>query len=402
MGRPLSPAAHGAAAAADVGVYLPQVGFTWDELRDRVRLCDREGIPSVWFMDHLYPPGLPSVPSFEAWTTATALAAATERIRLGHLVLANGFRHPALLAKMAVTLDHASGGRLDLGLGTGSYPDEFARFGVDFPVDRVRAEQLGRSAPGAAAAVHGGGADVRRPALPARRRTQPAPTAAAPAPADPRRRRRRAPHAAARRASRRRLELPDLRARRSPAEARRPAEGVRRRRARSGEPARHRGSRARARAACRSRGRRPRARRCGAFPGRAGASRRAATAARPTRSCAASRSAVGWASAGSSSSCTTAARPETLRLLAREVVPAVTRAAMTSRAEPLEQLRRVDSSPTARTRRGPTRAAGGAAPRCSRPGCRPGRAAMRGAPPAARRTCRRGPRRWPARRRGTR
>jgi len=142
MGRPLSPAADGPPGAVDVGVYLPQVGFTWDELRDRVRLCDREGIPSVWFMDHLYAPGLPSVPSFEAWTTATALAAATERIRLGHLVLANGFRHPALLAKMAVTLDHASGGRLDLGLGTGSYPEEFTRFGVDYPVDRVRAEQL--------------------------------------------------------------------------------------------------------------------------------------------------------------------------------------------------------------------------------------------------------------------
>src|SRR5262249_4803894 len=145
MGRPLSLAPHGPASAVDVGVYLPQVGFTWDELRDRVRLCDCEGIPSLWFMDHLYPPGLPSVPSPEAWPPATRLPAATERIRLGPLVLANGFRHPALLAKMAVTLDHASGGRLDLGLGTGSYPDEFARFGVDYPVDRVRADQLGEA-----------------------------------------------------------------------------------------------------------------------------------------------------------------------------------------------------------------------------------------------------------------
>ena len=141
MGRPL-PAAAAVARAVEIGVYLPQVGFTWDELRARVRLCDREGIDSVWFMDHLYPPGLAAVPSFEAWTTATALAAVTERIRLGHLVLANGFRHPALLAKMAVTLDHASGGRLDLGLGTGSYPDEFARFGLGFPAERTRAEQL--------------------------------------------------------------------------------------------------------------------------------------------------------------------------------------------------------------------------------------------------------------------
>src|SRR5262249_57584842 len=100
------------------------------------------GIKGVWFRAHLSPPGLPALPSFEAWTTATALAAATERIRLGHLVLANGFRHPALLAKMAVTLDHASAGRLDLGLGTGSYPEEFTRFGLDFPAQRVRAGRL--------------------------------------------------------------------------------------------------------------------------------------------------------------------------------------------------------------------------------------------------------------------
>jgi F420-dependent oxidoreductase-like protein len=125
-----------------IGVYIPQVGFTWPELRERVVACDRLGIDSVWFMDHLYPPGMPGVPSFEAWTTAAALAAATERIRLGHLVLANGFRHPALLAKMATTLDHASNGRLDLGIGSGSYAPEFAEFGLPFPSASVRSEQL--------------------------------------------------------------------------------------------------------------------------------------------------------------------------------------------------------------------------------------------------------------------
>lgn len=125
-----------------IGVYLPQVGFTWQQLRERVVACDRLGIDSVWFMDHLYPPGLPTVPSFEAWTTAAALAGVTERVRLGHLVLCNGFRHPALLAKMAITLDHASGGRLDLGLGTGSYAPEFEQFGMPFPSARERAGRL--------------------------------------------------------------------------------------------------------------------------------------------------------------------------------------------------------------------------------------------------------------------
>src|SRR5215470_15412544 len=93
-------------------------------------------------MDHLYPPGMPGVASFEAWTTASALAAVTERLRIGHLVLCNGFRHPALLAKMAITLDHVSGGRFDLGIGSGSYEPEFAAFGMDFPPMRERAERL--------------------------------------------------------------------------------------------------------------------------------------------------------------------------------------------------------------------------------------------------------------------
>jgi len=129
----------------DVGVYLPQVGFTWDELRTRVLACDELGIHSVWFMDHLYPPTLPQVPSFEAWTTAAALAGATERVRLGHLVLCNGFRHPAVLAKMAITLDHASGGRFELGIGSGSYAPEFAEFGLPFPPAAERAARLGET-----------------------------------------------------------------------------------------------------------------------------------------------------------------------------------------------------------------------------------------------------------------
>jgi alkanesulfonate monooxygenase SsuD/methylene tetrahydromethanopterin reductase-like flavin-dependent oxidoreductase (luciferase family) len=129
----------------EIGVYLPQVALGWDELRARVQACDRLGIRSVWFMDHLYPPGLPHVPSFEAWTTAAALAGVTERVRLGHLVLSNAFRHPALVAKMATTLDHASGGRLELGLGSGSYAEELDRFGFARPDEAERADRLGEA-----------------------------------------------------------------------------------------------------------------------------------------------------------------------------------------------------------------------------------------------------------------
>lgn len=129
-------------AAMDVGVYLPQVGFSWAELRERARCCDREGIGSLWLMDHLMAPAMPTVPAFEAWTTASALAASTERLRIGHLVTCNEFRHPALLAKMAITLDHASGGRLDFGIGSGSYPTELDAFGLPHHTAATRAARL--------------------------------------------------------------------------------------------------------------------------------------------------------------------------------------------------------------------------------------------------------------------
>lgn len=126
----------------EIGVYLPQVGVSWEALRSTVEACDRLGIDSVWFMDHFYPPMQPQVPSFEAWTTAAALAPLTERVRFGHLVLCNSFRHPALLAKMAITLDHASRGRFALGIGSGSYAPELSEFGLPFASERERAARL--------------------------------------------------------------------------------------------------------------------------------------------------------------------------------------------------------------------------------------------------------------------
>lgn len=130
------------AAPVEFGIYLPQVGFDWEEICARVAALEDLGFHSVWFMDHLYPPEMPRVGSFEAWTTATAVLARTTRLRVGHLVLASTFRHPVLLAKMATTLDVISGGRLELGLGSGSYAEEHRRAGIPWRTARERSAEL--------------------------------------------------------------------------------------------------------------------------------------------------------------------------------------------------------------------------------------------------------------------
>ncbi|MCV7300311.1 LLM class flavin-dependent oxidoreductase [Mycobacterium barrassiae] len=129
----------------EIGVYLPQMGFTYDEVLHRTQRCEQLGIDSVWLYDHLYAPGMPDYPSMEAWTLATALLSRTERIRIGHMVLCNQFRHPAVLAKMATTLDQISGGRLALGIGSGSIEDEHSRLGLPWGTFAERSERLGET-----------------------------------------------------------------------------------------------------------------------------------------------------------------------------------------------------------------------------------------------------------------
>src|SRR5688572_19308388 len=113
------------------GIVTDQ-NLPWPELVERWQLFERLGFDSAWDCDHFVQPSRPSGPYFEAWTLLAGLAARTERIRVGVLVSCNTFRHPALLAKEAVTLDHISNGRLDLGLGAGWYAPEHAMFGLDF------------------------------------------------------------------------------------------------------------------------------------------------------------------------------------------------------------------------------------------------------------------------------
>lgn len=105
----------------------------WPVLVERWQLFERLGFDSVWDCDHYIQPSRPTGPYFEAWTLLAGLAARTERIRIGVLVSCNTFRHPALLAKEAITVDHIANGRLELGLGAGWYKPEHEQFGIDFP-----------------------------------------------------------------------------------------------------------------------------------------------------------------------------------------------------------------------------------------------------------------------------
>ena len=132
-------------SALDIGVYVPQMGFTYADVLHRAQRCEEFGIRSLWLYDHLYGPGMPTIPSLEAWTLATALLSRTERLRIGHMVLCNQFRHPAVLAKMATTLDQISGGRLELGIGSGSIEDEHTRTGLPWGTFRERSERLGET-----------------------------------------------------------------------------------------------------------------------------------------------------------------------------------------------------------------------------------------------------------------
>jgi alkanesulfonate monooxygenase SsuD/methylene tetrahydromethanopterin reductase-like flavin-dependent oxidoreductase (luciferase family) len=116
-------------------VMLPQMRMTMDAIVARARAAEAAGFSGIAFMDHLAPPAAEDKPMYDAMATAAWVLANTERLIAGHLVLCDAFRHPAVLAREAVTLDHASNGRFELGIGAGSVPEEFESFGIS-PVDR--------------------------------------------------------------------------------------------------------------------------------------------------------------------------------------------------------------------------------------------------------------------------
>lgn len=126
-------------------LYLPQSRLAIADLVQRSQAAEASGFDGVAFLDHLETPMAPESPIWEAMTIATWVAAHTERIRLGHLVLCDVFRQPAVLAKQAVTLAEASGGRFELGLGSGSMPDELAKFDLSTQGPVARVEALGET-----------------------------------------------------------------------------------------------------------------------------------------------------------------------------------------------------------------------------------------------------------------
>jgi F420-dependent oxidoreductase-like protein len=119
-------------AGVRFGIVTDQ-NLPWSTLVERWRLFDQLGFDSAWDCDHFIQPSRPTGPYFEAWTLLAALAAVTDRIRIGVLVSCNTFRHPSLLAKEALTVDHVSNGRLELGIGAGWYEPEHPMFGIEMP-----------------------------------------------------------------------------------------------------------------------------------------------------------------------------------------------------------------------------------------------------------------------------
>ncbi|HJR25856.1 MAG TPA: LLM class F420-dependent oxidoreductase [Acidimicrobiales bacterium] len=141
-------------SALTFGVFFPQ-GWKmelssiadpqakWATAVDVAVLAEELGYDSLWWYDHFHNVPVPAHEAvFECWTTVAAISQRTSRIRLGQMVGCNGYRNPALLAKITSTVDVISGGRLDWGVGAGWYEHEFNGYGYGFPSAKDRIGML--------------------------------------------------------------------------------------------------------------------------------------------------------------------------------------------------------------------------------------------------------------------
>jgi F420-dependent oxidoreductase-like protein len=120
-----------------------QENVTWDDWVKLAGSCEESGLEGLFRSDHyLSVQGQTDRGSLDAWTTLAGLAAITDRIKLGTMVSPVTFRHPSVLAKSVVTVDHVSNGRVELGIGAGWHKAEHDGYGFDFPETRARVEML--------------------------------------------------------------------------------------------------------------------------------------------------------------------------------------------------------------------------------------------------------------------
>jgi len=124
------------------GLKIAQMGGSYPEMREAWLEADRLGFDTAWLHDHLLNQNDITEPEDEGWTVLTALLVQSPRIRGGLMVTANTFRHPALLAKMATTVDVISGGRVEVGLGAGWFEEEHRKYGLALPPIGERMKRL--------------------------------------------------------------------------------------------------------------------------------------------------------------------------------------------------------------------------------------------------------------------